>query len=184
MAERQVIPAPAQDGPKEKGHSRNDQPPCCRQRWIPEFPPQWTGQDLALPLPRCRCGRHRGRPPAGPERAGGRHGHAQNAGDRPGGPRRGRGVLEAPVPHHRDHRGAVGHPHLLHRHQGGEAGRGHRPELRPGRPLPRYLLPLRGRLLRVDRLHRHEHRRAGQRPHGGRGLPDLLKQSVGGRCFS
>ena len=40
-----------------------------------------------------------------------------------------------------------------------------------GRHLPGDLLPLRRGLLRPDRLHRHEHRRAGQRPHGGGGLP-------------
>ena len=40
-----------------------------------------------------------------------------------------------------------------------------------GRPLPGDLLPLRRDLLGPDRLHRHEHRRAGQRPHGGGGLP-------------
>ena len=61
-----------------------------------------------------------------------------------------------------------------------QARRGVGADLPPGRHLPGHLLPLRCRLLRPDRLHRHEHRRAGQRPHGGGrleggGMADALR---------
>ena len=78
--------------------------------------------------------------------------------------------LAPPVQGHRDHRHPAGRPGLLHRHQGGASPTAAIALTLPQDGLFRAICFLFGATFSgPDRVHRHEHGRAGQRAHRGRG---------------